>query len=140
MALDHVRLRLDRVRDAVGEIDPVFLDTPSLPCAPLGEALGCSLTLKVETLNPVRSFKGRGTETVTAAARTQGASRVICASAGNLGQALAYSGTRRGLEVTVVAATGANPLKLRRIADLRRLGAARRRGHRRRPAARARDG
>ena len=118
MALDHVRLRLDRVRDAVGEIDPVFLDTPSLPCAPLGEALGCSLTLKVETLNPVRSFKGRGTETVTAAARTRGASRVICASAGNLGQALAYSGTRRGLEVTVVAATGANPLKLRRIADL----------------------
>jgi threonine dehydratase len=118
MALDHVRLRLDRVRDAVGEIDPVFLDTPSLPCAPLGEALGCSLTLKVETLNPVRSFKGRGTETVTAAARTQGASRVICASAGNLGQALAYSGTRRGLEVTVVAARSANPLKLRRIAAL----------------------
>ncbi len=118
MALDHVRLRLDRVRDAVGEIDPVFLDTPSLPCAPLGEALGCPLTLKVETLNPVRSFKGRGTETVTAAARTQGASRVICASAGNLGQALAYSGTRRGLEVTVVAARSANPLKLRRIAAL----------------------
>ena len=98
------------------EIDPVFLDTPSLPCAPLGEALGCSVTLKVETLNPVRSFKGRGTETVAAVAQGEGASRLVCASAGNLGQALAYSGSRRGLPVTVVAATKANPLKLRQIA------------------------
>jgi hypothetical protein len=53
--LDRVRLRLDRIRAAVGEIDPVFLDTPALPCAPLGRALGCSVTLKVETLNPVRA-------------------------------------------------------------------------------------
>lgn len=114
-ALDCVRLGLDRVRAAVGEIDPVFLDTPALPCSPLGHELGCSVTLKIETLNPVRSFKGRGTETVAAAARKQGASRVICASAGNLGQALAYSGSRRGLAVTVVAARTANPLKLRQI-------------------------
>jgi threonine dehydratase len=114
--LDRVRLQLDRVRAAVGEIDPVFLDTPALPCAPLGRALGCAVTLKVETLNPVRSFKGSGTETVAAAARTQGAERVVCASAGNLGQALAYSGARRGLAVTVVAAKTANPLKLRQIA------------------------
>ncbi len=114
--LDRVRLRLVRVRAAVGEIDRAFLDTPALPCAPLGEALGCSVTLKVETLNPVRSFKGRGTETVAAAARESGASRVVCASAGNLGQALAYNGRRRGLEVTVVAASTASPLKLRQIA------------------------
>jgi threonine dehydratase len=114
--LDRVRLRLDRVRAAVGEIDPVFLDTPALLSAPLGQALGCSVTLKVETLNPVRSFKGRGAETVAAAALKQGASRVVCASAGNLGQALAYSGSRRGLEVTVVAARTANPLKLHQIA------------------------
>jgi threonine dehydratase len=115
-ALDDVRLQLDRIHSAVGEIDPVFLDTPTLVCAPLGEALGCSVTLKIETLNPVRSFKGRGTETVAAVAREQGASRMVCASAGNLGQALAYSGAARGLAVTVVAATTANPLKLRQIA------------------------
>ena len=74
------------------------------------------MTLKIETLNPVRTFKGRGTETVAAAAREQGASRMVCASAGNLGQALAYSGSGRHLAVTVVAARTANPLKLRRIA------------------------
>ena len=115
-ALDRVRLRLDRVRSVVDAIDPVFLETPTLPCAPLGLALGCSVMLKVETLNPVRSFKGRGTETVAAVAKDNGASHVICASAGNLGQALAYSGSHRGLEVTVVAARTASPLKLRQIA------------------------
>ena len=117
-AVKRVRLELDRIRGAVGEIDPVFLDTPALACAPLGEALGCSVTLKVETINPVRSFKGRGTETVAAVAQRERATRMICASAGNLGQALAYSGARRDLEVTVVAARSANPLKLRQIAAL----------------------
>lgn len=116
--LNRVRLQLDRVRAAVSTIDPVFLDTPAWPCAPLGQLLGCSVTLKIETLNPVRSFKGRGTETVAAVAGRTGASRVVCASAGNLGQALAYSGSRRGLGVTVVAARTANALKLRQIAAL----------------------
>ena len=52
---------MDRVRAAVGEIDPVS-STRRRWCAPLGRALGCKVTLKVETLNPVRSFKGRGTK------------------------------------------------------------------------------
>jgi threonine dehydratase len=39
----------------------------------------------------------------------------VCASAGNLGQALAHSGRHRGLAVTVVAARTASPLKLRQI-------------------------
>jgi threonine dehydratase len=58
-----VRLELDSIRRPRTSIDPVFLDTPQFECAPLGDVLGCSITLKVETLNPVRSFKGRGTET-----------------------------------------------------------------------------
>jgi threonine dehydratase len=124
--LAGVRLQIDRVRAAIGEIEPLFLDTPTLPCEPLGAALGCSVTLKVETLNPVRSFKGRGAETVSAVARNAGAARLVCASAGNLGQALAYAGARRSLGVTVVAARTANPLKLRQIAafgaDVRLVG------------------
>ncbi len=64
-----VRLDLDRIRQARAVIDPVFLDSPQYDCAPLGDVLGCSITLKIETLNPVRSFKGRGTETVLSPAR-----------------------------------------------------------------------
>jgi hypothetical protein len=51
------RLDLDRIRRAQAVIDPVFLDSSQYERAPLGDALGCSITLKVETLNPVRSFK-----------------------------------------------------------------------------------
>jgi threonine dehydratase len=42
----------------------------------------------------------------------------VCASAGNLGQALAWSGRRRGLAVTVVAARSAPAAKLDRIRAL----------------------
>jgi len=116
-----VRLELDRIRRAVQDIEPVFLGSPQYACAPLGTALGCSMTLKVETLNPVRSFKGRGSETVMSwLARREAAPAAVCASAGNLGQALAYSGVRRGVPVTVVAARNANPLK---IDGIRALGA-----------------
>ena len=114
-----VRLALDRIRDARASIDPVFLDTPQYTCGPLGEVLGCSITLKVETLNPVRSFKGRGTETALSRLQSAGGTTsVVCASAGNLGQALAYSGARRGFDVLVVAARTANPFKIERIRAL----------------------
>jgi threonine dehydratase len=43
---------------------------------------------------------------------------VVCASAGNLGQALAWSGRRRGLDVTVVATRRAPAAKLDRIRAL----------------------
>ncbi len=114
-----VRLDLDRIRRARASIDPVFVDTPQFECAPLGEVLGCSIMLKVETLNPVRSFKGRGTETaVGRLGPLTGASTLVCASAGNLGQALAYTGARRGIGVIVVAARTANPVKIERVEAL----------------------
>ncbi len=114
-----MRLELDRIRHALGAVDPVFLDSPQYACAPLGAALGCSVTLKVETLNPVGSFKGRGTETVMSClAQREDPPAAVCASAGNLGLALAYSGARRRIPVTVVAAESANPLKIERIEAL----------------------
>lgn len=113
------RVDLQRARDAVGSIDPVFVDTPQYESVPLSDALGCSVVLKVETLNPVRSFKGRGTEVVMASlVRERRYSSAVCASAGNLGQALAYSGARRGIPVTVFAAASANPLKVDRMRSL----------------------
>ncbi len=116
-----MRLELDRIHRALGVIDPVFLDSPQYVCAPLGVALGCSITLKVETLNPVRSFKGRGAEAVMSwLAQQEIPAGAVCASAGNLGLAVAYSGARRGIPVTVVAAETANRLK---IDGIRALGA-----------------
>ncbi len=48
----------------------------------------------------------------------RGARRVVCASAGNLGQALAWSGRARDLDVTVVASRFAPAIKLDRIRAL----------------------
>ena len=114
-----MRLELERILAARGAIDPVFVATPQYECGALGDVLGCRVVLKVETLNPVRCFKGRGTETVLARLQAQGtADAVVCASAGNLGQALAFSGRRRGMQVAVVASSAANPLKIDRMRAL----------------------
>ncbi|MEV5714964.1 pyridoxal-phosphate dependent enzyme [Amycolatopsis mediterranei] len=112
--MPETRLDLARIRAAREVIDPVFLDTPLYRCEALEPVLGCAVSIKLETANPVRSFKGRGTEVV--ASRLGGP--VVCASAGNLGQALAWSGRGRGLDVTVVASRHATAAKLERIRAL----------------------
>jgi len=110
-----MRLDLDRIRAATRVIDPIFLNTPLYPCEALSRRLGATVSIKLETANPVRSFKGRGTELVTS---RLGRTAAVCASAGNLGQALAWSGRRRGLDVTVVASNRAPVAKLDRIRAL----------------------
>ncbi|MBT0771503.1 pyridoxal-phosphate dependent enzyme [Kineosporia sp. J2-2] len=113
------RLDTDRIRAAQQVIAPVFQHTPLFRCEALDSALGCAVSLKLETANPVRSFKGRGTEMVTAGlAAAPGPRAVVCASAGNLGQAVAWSGRARGLDVTVVASHLASRTKLDRVRAL----------------------
>jgi threonine dehydratase len=99
-------------------IDPVFLGTPLYRCEALEPVLGCAVSIKLETANPVRSFKARGTEVIATQLAGAGLRAVACASAGNLGQALAWSGRRRGLDVTVVASRFAPGTKLDRIRAL----------------------
>src|SRR3954471_10714583 len=98
--MHNTRLDTARIRAARQVINPVFLDTPLYRCEALEPHLGCAASVKVETANPVRSFKGRGTELVVSQLADDA---VVCASAGNLGQALAWSGRNRGIDVTVVA-------------------------------------
>jgi threonine dehydratase len=112
------RLDTARIRAARRIIDPVFLDTPLYRCEALEPDLGCAVSIKLETANPVRSFKARGTEVVASLLAGNGSPAVVCASAGNLGQALAWSGRGRGLDVTVVASRFAPAAKLDRIRAL----------------------
>ncbi len=117
-AVQQTRLDMARIRAARRVIDPVFLDTPLYRCEALEPGLGCAVSIKLETANPVRSFKARGTEVVASLLAGHGSRAVVCASAGNLGQALAWSGRGRGLEVTVVASRFAPAAKLDRIRAL----------------------
>jgi threonine dehydratase len=112
------RLKLAAIADAPKHIDPLFLDSPYYACESLSEALGCTLHLKVETLNPIRSFKGRGASFLIESRIASGAfagKTIVGASAGNWGQALAHCCRRRGLKLIIYASTNANPLKVQRI-------------------------
>ena len=116
--MQETRLDTARIRAARRVIDPVFLGTPLYRCEALEPVLGCAVSIKLETANPVRSFKARGTEVVASQLAGNGSKAVVCASAGNLGQALAWSGRSRGLDVTVVASRFAPAAKLDRIRAL----------------------
>lgn len=121
--LPNHRLRLENILRARGLIDPVFLHSPQYDCEPLSEALSCRVILKLETANPIRSFKGRGAGFLIASRAGGGqleGRRVVGASAGNWGQALAYACRSQGIPLTLFAATTANPLK---VARMRALGA-----------------
>lgn len=110
---ENRRITLDRIEAAAAAIDPVFLQTPQWVCEPLSDLLGVRVALKAETLNPIRSFKGRGADWLVQ--NLPPGAALMCASAGNFGQAMAYACRARGVPLTVYAAESANPLKIERM-------------------------
>ena len=105
------------IRQARSRIDPAFTDSPQFMSPELSAALGVECWLKVEFCNPIRSFKGRGSSYLAATAPESGR-HVLCASAGNFGQAIAYSFRPTGRPVTVYVSRSANPAKVERIRGL----------------------
>ena len=60
------------IRAAHTLIDPVFTGSPQYLHDGLTARLGVPVIVKVETANPIRSFKGRGTWTVVTAMAGEG--------------------------------------------------------------------
>jgi peptide deformylase len=113
------RLSLDAIAEAAETVDPVFRSAPQYQCEPLSEILGCHLTLKVETVNPIRSFKGRGADYFMSKVIESGDDRpLVCASAGNFGQAMAYVAGKHRRSLVVYTSENANPLKVERMRGL----------------------
>jgi threonine dehydratase len=104
---------IDNIREAARVIDPVFLNSPQF----VSEHVRANIVLKVETLNPIRSFKGRGTDYLLHRLGDQ-TRELVCASAGNFGQGMAYACRKRGVRLKVFASESANPLKLERMRAL----------------------
>jgi threonine dehydratase len=113
---DH-RLPLTKFIAAQKLIDRVFLNSPQYNCEPLSDGLGCALTLKVETANPIRSFKGRGADYLVQSIPAE-EFPIVSASAGNWGQALAYSCRKNQRELIIFASLNASPLKVERMRAL----------------------
>jgi len=118
------RLSLEHIARAAQVIEPAFRDTPQFESASLGERLGCRLVVKVETLNPIRSFKARGA--LWLAAQLEGKPHLVCATAGNFGQGMAWAARKHGLRITIFVGADASLLKVERMramgADVRTAG------------------
>lgn len=111
------RLSLENIERSSLLIDPVFLNTPQFQSDSLSRRLEMEVVLKVETVNPIRSFKGRGADFLVACLPAE-PQTLVCASAGNFGQGLAYAAGKRSFRVVVFAAQSANPLKVERMREL----------------------
>ena len=110
------RLSIENIKKAFDNIDPVFLNTPQFICDSLSEILNCKVILKVETLNPIRCFKGRSAFNYVS--NLKEGSTLVCASAGNLGQAVAYACSKKNIKPIIFASKNANPLKIERMKSL----------------------
>ena len=114
----------EAIRSAHARVPSAFRDSPQFVSEPLSEVVGAPVVVKLETANPIGSFKGRGTwlavSELVAAGSVGERSGVVVASAGNFGQGIAYAGRAMRVPVIVFAATTANAAK---VAAMRRLGA-----------------
>jgi threonine dehydratase len=117
-------LAADAIRDASAAIDPVFTGSPQFLHDGLSARLGVPVVVKVETVNPIRSFKGRGTWVAVHGLVGEGRigpnRPVVVASAGNFGQGVAYAARAVGVPSVVFTSRNANRGK---IARMRALGA-----------------
>jgi threonine dehydratase len=123
-------LTADAIRAAHASIHPAFTNSPQYVHDGLSARLGVPVIVKVETVNPIRSFKGRGTWVVINALVAEGRigpdRPVVCASAGNFGQGVAFAAGPAGVPSVVFASRKANPGKLARMralgADVHEIG------------------
>lgn len=93
----------EMIADAARLLHGAVLRTPMAAAPALGQALGCSLSLKLENLQQTSSFKVRGAYVklygLDEAERRRG---VVAMSAGNHAQGVAYHAANLGIPATIV--------------------------------------
>jgi threonine dehydratase len=107
------------IRAARSVVPAVFRDSPQFVSESLSLVAGVPVVVKVESVNPIGAFKGRGTwlavrHLVESGGVGEGRPLVV-ASTGNFGQGCAWAGRAHGIRVVVFADRHANPIKLARI-------------------------
>jgi threonine dehydratase len=107
------------IRAARGLIHPAFLDSPAFVSDALSERAGTEVVVKLDCVNPIGAFKGRGTwlalRRLVEEGRVGRDRPLVVASTGNFGQGCAYAGRAFGVPVVVFADVNGNETKLARI-------------------------
>lgn len=104
---------------AVDRLAGIAHRTPVQLNARLSRATGCDIWLKREDLQPVRSYKLRGAYNLMAQlVDEEQRVGVVCASAGNHGQGVAFSAAALGIRATVVVPHTTPRQKRQRILEI----------------------
>jgi threonine synthase len=74
-----------------------------------------NLLLKIETTNPTKTFKDRGSAVEITKAKELGFKDVCCASTGNMGLSVAHYARKAGINATIFISSNANAIKIKRI-------------------------
>ena len=115
------QLGLDDVRAAAARLEPLGVRTPLQRNARLSDATGAEVWLKREDLQVVRSYKIRGAYNFIAALGPETlAAGVVCASAGNHAQGVAWSCCHLGVRGAVFLPQRTPRQKVARIRALAR--------------------
>ncbi|SAL19263.1 threonine dehydratase [Caballeronia udeis] len=94
-------LSLADVYRARRRIEQHVTHTPLLASASLSRIAGTDVHLKLETMQPTGSFKLRGATNALAGLAERGIMKVVTASTGNHGRAVAYAARTLGMEAAV---------------------------------------
>lgn len=92
--------------------------TPLLASASLAERAGVPVYLKLETVQPTGSFKLRGATNALVQLAQEGVTRVVTASTGNHGRAVAHAARALGIEAAVCMSALVPQNKVRAVAAL----------------------
>ena len=108
--------RLDDIHEAAGRLRSVAVHTPLMHNLNLSERYGAGIYLKREDLQTVRSYKIRGAYNCMAKLPKEALAKgVVCASAGNHAQGLAYACRAMGVKGTIFMPTTTPNQKVKQV-------------------------
>ena len=99
----------------------ISIRTPLIHSLPLSQHSGCHVWLKMESSQPTGSFKLRSAGHICSHYASRGAKGFVSSSGGNAGIAVAHSGRRLGLPVTVVVPE-TTPARARQLIEMEGAG------------------
>lgn len=107
---------LDKIYEARERIKNVAVHTPLMKNENLSEEFSSKVYLKREDLQPVRSYKLRGAYNKIMSLGEEEKSRgVVCASAGNHAQGVAYTCNKLNIKVTIFMPVTTPPQKTKQV-------------------------
>lgn len=95
---------------------PLHIQTAVLESAPMSQASGRRIFLKMECDQPVKSFKIRGIGNLCQELVRAGKTRLVSSSGGNAGYAAAYAARHLGMPITVIVPQTTKKMAIERIA------------------------